>query len=155
MTITLIICRYMDGIIREATEIEFHLNNISFCLRKSWKPLICSLKDCNEPPSQVLHWAMQARALALSLLGIYQPYAFCFLTSCLLYLELLIICCAPTPHIHDLSCPPYSSSPSHYYVSKRQKQPCSEPWVVSLPFSPLLLFSSFLSYWLILVLRVS
>jgi hypothetical protein len=41
----------MDRIIREAIEIEFHPNNMNrevvFCLSKSWKPLICSLK---KPP---------------------------------------------------------------------------------------------------------
>jgi predicted GIY-YIG superfamily endonuclease len=40
--------QYMDHIVREAIEIEFHRNNINrevrFCLSKSWKPLICSLK---------------------------------------------------------------------------------------------------------------
>jgi hypothetical protein len=47
---TAILCtkpRYMDRIIREA--IELHPNNIrkedGFCLGKSWKPLICSLKN--------------------------------------------------------------------------------------------------------------
>jgi hypothetical protein len=40
--------RYMDRIVREATEIELHSNNINreggFCLSKFWKPLIDSLK---------------------------------------------------------------------------------------------------------------
>jgi hypothetical protein len=40
--------RYMDRIVREAIEIELHPYNISreggFCLSKSWKPLISSLK---------------------------------------------------------------------------------------------------------------
>jgi hypothetical protein len=48
--------RYMDRIIREATQIELHPNNINrkdeFCLSKSSKPLICSLKDSRKPPSQ-------------------------------------------------------------------------------------------------------
>jgi hypothetical protein len=43
--------RYMDPIIREA--IELHPNNMNreegFCLSKSWKPLIYSLKDRRKP----------------------------------------------------------------------------------------------------------
>jgi hypothetical protein len=42
-------------IVREAIEIELLPNNMNredyFCLSKSWKPLICSLKDCRKPPS--------------------------------------------------------------------------------------------------------
>jgi hypothetical protein len=38
----------MDCIIMEAIDIELHPNNMKketgFCLNKSWKPLICSLK---------------------------------------------------------------------------------------------------------------
>jgi hypothetical protein len=38
----------MDRIIREVIDIELHPNNmnreVGFCLSKSWKPLICSLK---------------------------------------------------------------------------------------------------------------
>jgi hypothetical protein len=45
--------RYMDRIIREGTEIELHPNNMNreegFCLTKSWKPLICSMKDHRKP----------------------------------------------------------------------------------------------------------
>jgi hypothetical protein len=40
--------QYMNCIVREAIEIELHRNNmnreVGFCLNKSWKPLICSLK---------------------------------------------------------------------------------------------------------------
>jgi hypothetical protein len=47
--------RCMDRIIREATEIELHHNNMNrendFWLSKSWKPLICTQKDRKEPPS--------------------------------------------------------------------------------------------------------
>jgi hypothetical protein len=43
----------MDCIIREAIVIELHPNNMNreagFCLSKTWKPLICSLK---KPPEQ-------------------------------------------------------------------------------------------------------
>jgi hypothetical protein len=39
---------YLDRIIMEAIEIVLHQNNMNkeagFCLNKSWKPLICSLK---------------------------------------------------------------------------------------------------------------
>jgi hypothetical protein len=49
--------QYMDLIVREAIEIELHRNNmnreVSFCLSKSWTPLICSLKKpdtgCTRP----------------------------------------------------------------------------------------------------------
>jgi hypothetical protein len=44
--------RHMDLVIREAIEIELHPNNmnreVGFCLSKSWKPLICSLKKPSE-----------------------------------------------------------------------------------------------------------
>jgi hypothetical protein len=46
--------RYMDNIVREAIEIELHAYNINreggFCLIKSWKPLICSLKLSRHDP---------------------------------------------------------------------------------------------------------
>jgi hypothetical protein len=46
--------RYMDCIVREAIEIELHHNNINkeggFCLSKSWKPLIGSLKLSGHDP---------------------------------------------------------------------------------------------------------
>jgi hypothetical protein len=46
--------RYMDRIVREAIEIELHLYNINreggFCLSKSWKPLIGSLKLSGHDP---------------------------------------------------------------------------------------------------------
>jgi hypothetical protein len=43
---------YMDRIVREAIEFELHPNNmnrdVDFCLSKSWKHLICSLKNLPE-----------------------------------------------------------------------------------------------------------
>jgi hypothetical protein len=45
---------HKDRIIKEATETELHLNmnmEDAFCLSKSWKPLICSLRDCMKPPT--------------------------------------------------------------------------------------------------------
>jgi hypothetical protein len=46
--------RYMDRIVREAVEIELHPYNIhregGFCLSKSWKPLIDSLKLSGHDP---------------------------------------------------------------------------------------------------------
>jgi hypothetical protein len=46
--------RYMGLIVREATEIELHPYNInregSFCLSKSWKPLISSLTFSGHDP---------------------------------------------------------------------------------------------------------
>jgi hypothetical protein len=49
--------RYMDWLIKEATEIEQHLNNMNkedgLCLSRSWKPLIHSLKvRINPPPKE-------------------------------------------------------------------------------------------------------
>jgi hypothetical protein len=46
--------RYMDRIVREAIEIELHPYNINrgggFCLKKSWKPIIGSLKLSGHDP---------------------------------------------------------------------------------------------------------
>jgi hypothetical protein len=45
----------MDRLILEATEIELHPSNMNredgFCPSKSWKPLLCSLRDGRKPPS--------------------------------------------------------------------------------------------------------
>jgi hypothetical protein len=49
----------MDHIVREATEIELHPNNMSremgFCVSKSWKPLICSLKKPDARSTRSMH----------------------------------------------------------------------------------------------------
>jgi hypothetical protein len=46
--------RYMDRSVREATKIELHPYSINreggFCLSKSWKPLISSLKLSEHDP---------------------------------------------------------------------------------------------------------
>jgi hypothetical protein len=48
--------RYMDRIIREATEIELHPDNMitkdGLSLSRSWKPLVHSLKGRRKPPIQ-------------------------------------------------------------------------------------------------------
>jgi hypothetical protein len=48
--------RYMDQIIREATEIELHANNMNkeddFCLSWSWKPSSTLLKDVKKKTPQ-------------------------------------------------------------------------------------------------------
>jgi hypothetical protein len=59
----------MGHIVREAIEIELHPNNmnreVGFCLNKSWKPLICSLKKSPEHDTKCtrLHRSMHARQL--------------------------------------------------------------------------------------------
>jgi hypothetical protein len=51
--------RYMYPIVREAIEIELHPYNINreggFCLSKSWKPLIGSLKLAGHDPRTLGH----------------------------------------------------------------------------------------------------
>jgi hypothetical protein len=50
--------QYKDPNIRNATDIELWPNNMNsedgFCQSKSFKPLICSLKNQGNPPSQDL-----------------------------------------------------------------------------------------------------
>jgi hypothetical protein len=55
--------RYMDRIIRDAIKNELHPNNMTredgFCLSKSWKPLISSLKVHRKPPSRQHIWVLR------------------------------------------------------------------------------------------------
>jgi hypothetical protein len=48
----------MDRIVREATEVELHPHNVNgeegFCLGKSWRPLICTLRWAASHTSWVL-----------------------------------------------------------------------------------------------------
>jgi hypothetical protein len=79
--------RYMDYIFREEAEIELRPNILNredcLCLSKSWKLLICSLKDHWKPPSQdsirfstrsrtSVHTALN-RTPTLASLGTHQP----------------------------------------------------------------------------------
>jgi hypothetical protein len=67
--------QYMDRNICEATKIDLHLNNmnreVGFCLSKSWKPLICSLKKPRNMTPDLQGYAGQCMNgnLALRLLG--------------------------------------------------------------------------------------
>jgi hypothetical protein len=91
-------CEMMDRIVREAIETELHPNNMNreagFCLSKSWKPLICSLK---KPPE---HDAGSTRLAGL-----------CILDSSSLWLQgqcsLVSPGVSPPPiTFHNLLCPP-------------------------------------------------
>jgi hypothetical protein len=62
--------QYMDRIIREAFEIDLHPNNknrkVGFCLSKSWKPLICSLKKPQEYDARTTRLRRSMRGWQLS-----------------------------------------------------------------------------------------
>jgi hypothetical protein len=134
--------KYMDCIIREATKIEFHPNNMErehgFCLRKSWKPLICSLKDHRMPPShdrrswfsvgphRSKHTAL-IRAQSMPSLGTHQPHP--DVLASFHYLCSLIPHRMPaTPSLHVDFLPnthTYTFSPSFFL--DQQNLPFSEP----------------------------
>jgi hypothetical protein len=66
----------MDRIVREAIEIELHPNNInrevSFCVSKSWKPLLCSLKK-PDARSTRLRGSVHARQSSPEVIGSVPP----------------------------------------------------------------------------------
>jgi hypothetical protein len=106
--------KYMDCISWEVTEIELHPNIMntedSFYLSKSWKPLICSLKDRRKPPS----WQQIAGPCTLPLSG-HKICPLWALTS--LHLDVLAsfrcLCSLTshhTPATHLLDNPPFHAS---------------------------------------------
>jgi hypothetical protein len=116
--------RYMEHINRETTEIELHPNNINredgFCLSKSWKPLICSLKDRRKPPSQDCrsgfsagpHRSMRTALIRAQTLPSPALSLHCDVPASLRYLH-----CMTMTHTRLLSHTPQFPCPLHPYTS--------------------------------------
>jgi hypothetical protein len=68
--------QYMDHIVTEAIEIELHADNMNivmgFCLSKSYKPLICSLKKPDVRPTK-LHRSMHGQQSSPEAIGSMPP----------------------------------------------------------------------------------
>jgi hypothetical protein len=143
--------RYMIRIIREATKVEFHPNNMksedSICPSKSWTPPICSPEDLRKPPTQISRAAfsvgshasrcVHAALIRAPTLPNHQPEA----STLLPWLPSTTFPPYPPPHALDL----YTQFLSHYTITT---SPLLFPGPVQRqPFSNLAGYPGPISYW--------